>query len=169
MAGFTASDLKNVLYLFPVLSALICFVCVKAMRKSAARAVASSADADDNPDDETAKWRKLDLFGNDPHASPKGPFGIGGSGDQEMLPVHEKHVGLVIEYNDAGLEAHARKAKISQNNTHTAHASRRTSSRSAAPIHDCSSMAAGFVFPVLSLLVCLLTRRQRDEHEEDDR
>lgn len=114
MGGFTASDLKNVLYLFPVLSALICFVCVKALRKSAARAVANSGAEDDNPDDEGAKWRKLDLFGNDPHAAKKGPFGIGGGSDQEMLPVHEKHVGLVIEYNEAGLEAHARKAKISQ-------------------------------------------------------
>jgi len=110
MGEFTAADIKNILYILPVLSGLLCLIYVRSLRKQAVNESVASPG-----------WRGMDLFGGTSGAG--GPVagghsialggGGGGSREQELMPV-DRHVGLVIEYSDSGLEAHAKKAKISQ-------------------------------------------------------
>lgn len=115
MGNFTAADIKNILYILPVLSGLLCVIYVRTLRKQAVNEGVASPG-----------WRSMDLFGGTGAAG--GPVagghsiamggGGGSSREQELMPV-DKHVGLVIEYNDSGLEAHAKKAKISQSQATT--------------------------------------------------
>lgn len=111
MGEFTAADIKNILYILPVLSGLLCLLYVRSLRKRAVNESVASPG-----------WRGMDLFGNTGgaggpvaggHSIALGGGGGGSSREQELMPV-DRHVGLVIEYNDSGLEAHAKKAKISQ-------------------------------------------------------
>jgi uncharacterized protein YaaQ len=95
-----ADDIKTILYILPVLSGLICAVYVRLLNKASEAAASGQSD-----------WRATNL-------SSKGGGGattaiqLIGQQDDELDNV--KNIGLVIEYNDAALEAHAKKGKISQ-------------------------------------------------------
>jgi len=115
MGEFTAADIKNILYILPVLSGLLCLIYVRSLRKQAVNESVASPG-----------WRGMDLFGGTGgaggpvagHSIALGGSGGGSSREQELMPV-DRHVGLVIEYSDSGLEAHAKKAKISQSHRMT--------------------------------------------------
>lgn len=102
------NDIKNLLYILPVLSMLICAIYVRVLNRR--HHAAESAQP---------TWKDIQIQSG----TGGGAGGGGGAGrgslaidlltqDDELINV--RRIGLVIEYNDAALEAHAKKAKISQ-------------------------------------------------------
>jgi hypothetical protein len=106
MVGLAADEVKNLLYILPVVSALICIVLVRHLRAKAERESAA-----------TPLGSGLELLGG-AHAlniASHGDGSGGGSGDgDDQTPIQERHLAFVIEWDDEGIRAHAQKENISQ-------------------------------------------------------
>lgn len=153
-----ADDIKNILYILPVLSgeragrmdalarretsfgartlmlarslpflrppptrvspAIICMLFVRFLNKSSAEQASTRSD-----------WTGVQLNsgggGGGGGGLSSGVLSIMNQADAELENV--KNIGIVLDYNDAALEAHARKGKISQSDQPTANSSSQTS------------------------------------------
>jgi len=100
MAVLAAHEVKNLLYILPLLSGVICLVLVRHLR---ARAKRESAEAGSGG----ASLAGLDLLGG------AAVLALTGQDDEEeQTPMRERHVAIVVEYDEEGLIAHASAANI---------------------------------------------------------
>jgi len=136
---FTGDEFKNLLYIFPLFSAILCAFYVRHLNRRKKEVEESEGN-----------WRKLSIM---PSGSPveqalgsarkqaagNGRHGYSTSEDGEVEPFRlgrassivsgeqhpddalgmltDKHIGLVIEYNDSAIEVHVKKAKLSMTPT----------------------------------------------------